>query len=334
MTFDRMRNRLVRTLSLTALAVLFLGVANPAQGTGTIPPGTIYYNQLHVNYMSMNGDGSGKKFAPISFPSYQRHAGSRWSLGGKYVDGPLDPNGNPPWELFAANESQQDYRLTNDPTIHWYYWDPPTWSKDDSFVSFSGLKNTAAGVVGGLFVMNIDWSTGVPVARPPSLILPVDVAISPSWWAWSEPNLHKHDWSPTASSVVYETYDATGAVQLNVATFAGGVGTTRSLTSGQSPAWSMDGNRIAFDRGEIWTIKPDGTAALRITQASTNKTQRESQSGPTWSPDGAFLAYTDTVTQVKNSTNSYAIWRIPAGGGTAVNLTSGFANCLAPMWRL
>ena len=38
----------------------------------------------------------------------------------------------------------------------------PAWARDDSFVSFGGLKNTQAGVLGGLFVMTVDWSSGSP----------------------------------------------------------------------------------------------------------------------------------------------------------------------------
>jgi hypothetical protein len=338
MSFDRLRKRILIGLSLTVLACLLGGaeaLLQESSGGGvSVPPapGTIYFYRLNGDWMSMNGDGSGKKVVPIAVPSYQRHSSSRWSLEGEYVDGPLDPNGNPPFELFASNESGRAYQLTGDPDVVWTWGVSPTWGKNDSFVSFTGVKNSSTGVVGGLFVVNIDWSSGVPVAGLPTLVLPVPTELS-TWWGWSQPNLYEHDWSPTGSNVVYTSLDTTGAAQLNVASFSGGVATTRGLTNGGNPAWSPDGSRIALDRGEIWTIKPDGTTAVRLTQSSISKTQQLRQVGPTWSPDGTYLAFTQVLTKLSTSSTSDSILRIPAVGGSTINLTSDISNACAPKWR-
>jgi WD40-like Beta Propeller Repeat len=338
MSFDRLRMRITIGMYLTVLTCLIGGaeslVRKTSGGTVTVPPapGTIYFYRFTGDWMSMNGDGSGKKVVPISIPSYQRHSGSRWSLGGEYVDGPLDPDGNPPFELFASNESGHVYQLTSDPDIVWTWGVPPTWGKNDSFISFAGVKNTAAGVIGGLFVVEIAWTSGVPVAGPPTLVLPSPIALS-TWWGWSQPNLYEHDWSPTGGSVVFTTYDATGAAQLNVASFSGAGAATSHLTSGGNSAWSPDGGRIAFDRGEIWTIKPDGTGAVCLTQSSISKTQQTSQVGPTWSPDGVYLAFTQVLTTLRTSNSSDSVLRIPSGGGSSINLTSGIGNCSSPQWR-
>jgi hypothetical protein len=52
-------------------------------------------------------------------------------------------------------------------------------------------------------------------------------------------------------------------------------------------SWSPDGTRIAYGDGRhIWTIKPDGTDAQRITQDPTNPDCFSTYGAPIWSPDG------------------------------------------------
>ena len=329
MHFTQRRNVLLTGLCLLTLGGLFCGTA-----TAAVPPGTIYFSRYNGDYMSMNGDGTGKKVVPVSIPSYQQHAGSRWSLGGGYIDGPLDPNGNPPWELFASNASGRQIQLTGDPDTVWNSSVAPSWGKNDSFVSFAGVRNTATGVIGGLFVVAIDWSSGIPIAGAPVLVLPTSVTAG-SWWGWSVPNLYKHDWSPTGTEVVYEAQNLAGIQQLYVASFSPLGVVTRELTVGSSasPTWSLDGSRIAFHRGEIWTIKPDGTGSLKLTLYSLTKTEERRQSDPTWSPDGAYLAFTDVVTKRSSGASTVSVRRIPASGGSIINLTSGLGNSAAAHWR-
>jgi TolB protein len=57
----------------------------------------------------------------------------------------------------------------------------------------------------------------------------------------------------------------------------------RALAVGQAPAWSRDGERIAFERdGEIFVIGVDGSGERRLGSGHS----------PAWSPDGLFLAFT------------------------------------------
>jgi hypothetical protein len=59
------------------------------------------------------------------------------------------------------------------------------------------------------------------------------------------------------------------------------------LGRGANPSYSPSGNRIAFDdlNGDIWTMRADGTDRHRVTATAAF------ESWPTWSPDGAKLAF-------------------------------------------
>lgn len=83
-----------------------------------------------------------------------------------------------------------------------------------------------------------------------------------------------------------------------------GEGDPVQITSGDyddsSPAWSPDGNRVAFTssrdgdpdsnrNSDIWTVSTDRNAkAFPLTQVTTSK---GSDRSPSWSPDGKALAY-------------------------------------------
>jgi hypothetical protein len=345
-----MCDRAGRNLCVTALCLITLGAlfyrestaAKPGSGGGGISPapGTIYFVRHNFGPMQMNGDGSGKTTAPYfgwpNSPSSETHTGSRWFLAEDYDwDGLLDPWGNPPLELFA-DKSGVRVQLTGDPNVRrTYEWGTPTWAKDDSFVSFPAVMNTDSGVVGGLWVVPIDWSTSAPVAGPPILVVETEVYEDPEWWGWSVTYIdYRHDWSPGGDQVAFETWTADiSALQLLVATISP-TGVSINPLVGRNAAWSPDGSRIAVERvGDgIWTINPDGSGAVRLTQTTTTNKEQRRQGSPTWSPDGAFLAFTESVAK-NNGTTSYSVLRIGSGGGAAVNLTSDVGSAYGPRWR-
>jgi len=84
--------------------------------------------------------------------------------------------------------------------------------------------------------------------------------------------------------------------QIYIVAAAGGTpgGTPRQLTKGtgsaSQPRWSPDGKRIAYiTGGQIWTMKPDGSDTIKITEISSGA------GGPVWSPDGKWLLFNSDV---------------------------------------
>ena len=121
------------------------------------------------------------------------------------------------------------------------------------------------------------------------------------------------------------------------------------LTSGKHddvlPAWSPDGNEIAFvtkrgddaDRSENWDVwligaQPDAKER-QLTTSPEADAQPYWESAPAWSPDGKTIAYIHggDPKKIEYAVHSLAI--IPASGGEAKVLTQDLdRNVLQPHW--
>ena len=81
-------------------------------------------------------------------------------------------------------------------------------------------------------------------------------------------------------------------------------------------SWSLDGQRIAYisnasGRLNLWVMQADGSGARQL--LSSNDRQAE----PVWSVDGTQIVYT----QDTGGDEMYALYAVPADGGTPKDLT-------------
>lgn len=98
-----------------------------------------------------------------------------------------------------------------------------------------------------------------------------------------------------------------------------------------SPAWSPNGARIAFTRGQgehsgqIWLVRADGTGARAVTRS-----EGEIDSVPSWSPDGRWIAFQRYVA-CHDGTCRDAVYVIhPNGTGVRRVVVDGASPAWAP----
>lgn len=101
--------------------------------------------------------------------------------------------------------------------------------------------------------------------------------------------------------------------------------TADQASSDEDPAWSPDGNRIAFtsDRSgnpEIYVADADGSNVLRL----TNNPAADYQ--PTWSPDGARIAF------VSERSGNADLFAVDLDGTNPVRLTTSASRDVNPAW--
>ena len=95
-----------------------------------------------------------------------------------------------------------------------------------------------------------------------------------------------------------------------------------STTTPRRPAWSPDGNELAFGlHGSIWRIGLGENIAYELTDNETY------DSSPAWSPDGRWIVYT---AETDNRTIDLMVLDVETGASTP--LTSGDHLYLDPAW--
>lgn len=98
------------------------------------------------------------------------------------------------------------------------------------------------------------------------------------------------DWSPDGEKVAFTRY---GGETPQIFVMDKDGQNTRRVTEGREPRWSPDGNRLMFLRQQkprtdsftIWKINVDGSALIKITDASSMLSEAS------WLPDGNGIAY-------------------------------------------
>jgi Tol biopolymer transport system component len=165
----------------------------------------------------------------------------------------------------------------------------PAWSPSGDRIAFISYTGKDSGG-GDLFVMDADGSSVRLVTRTKH-INERDVA-----------------WSPDGSRLAFEAYYLRGGYRIGITDVRTGA-TSRISGSGSAyallsqavePAWSPDGNWIAFegagepgiDIGRIWLMHPDGTDAHVLVGVMGVPPD---DSSPKWSPDGRQIAYCQSI---------------------------------------
>jgi Tol biopolymer transport system component len=155
-------------------------------------------------------------------------------------------------------------------------------------------------------------------------------------------------WSPDGTRLAFEyrvigtsgpcepeQFLCSSLVVMDVAT-----GETETLVtqtgSPTSPSWSPDGTRVAFtkmdrERGSaIWVVDEDGTHVKRLTRSDRTAFGWSGDFDPTWSPDGARIAFT---TSRSMGTHSWSIWTVETSRGQRVTkLMATDQNDFQPDW--
>jgi Tol biopolymer transport system component len=103
------------------------------------------------------------------------------------------------------------------------------------------------------------------------------------------------------------------------------VAVPKSSHSDNSPAFSPDGERIAFvsnhaDNEEIWVSRPDGARAVQLTSLRAHTTE------PRWSPDGRHIAFSSSAP------GNAAIYVVESDGGVPRLLNAEPNGSFTPSW--
>lgn len=104
--------------------------------------------------------------------------------------------------------------------------------------------------------------------------------------------------------------------------------TKGNTTGAQKPAWSPDGQKIAF---EMWSVKDGvqdkcmGIYTIDISGGKPQKLVAGDAKEPCWSSDGQYVIYALAGKDGKRD-----IWRVNADGTGAINLTKGKGDSSSP----
>ncbi|HLK59086.1 MAG TPA: hypothetical protein VKU00_21170 [Chthonomonadaceae bacterium] len=180
-------------------------------------------------------------------------------------------------EIYVMNaDGSNQTRLTNNPaTDH-----VPVWSPDGSKIAFISNRDGNDEI----YVMNADGS------KPTRLTYP-DTGGKPTF-PWNPV------WSPDGSKIAFERFldgNSVGLYNGNLEIYvmnADGSNLTRlthSSATDESPTWSPDGSKIAFNRfysghSGIYVMNADGSNQKQLTD-------NPQDNSPAWSPDGSKIAF-------------------------------------------
>lgn len=317
--------------------------------TAPPPPGLVYFRsntpEGSRDLYSTLGDGSQKTLIFQEFfddvlnsyacPSQLPHNGARWFLKFFQIGTETYPDGAPRTEVFAVSDAGGLVQLSDDPSLQPVLRDHDAqWAVGDSGVSWLarrwGLDGGGSPTIAEMGIYYVLLDAEVSAGPAPAAPARVPIGAYPSHdGLW--PDDCGFGWSPDGMYVAFGGYGP-GLQGLFKADVATGTVTQLSGTLGMNPRWSPDGAQIAFWHGEgIELILADGTGQARLVQDSLTVTYRTSNRLPWWSPDSSHLVFIQMNQHMKKGSAYSEIFRIPSGGGEAVNLTADTRDWVCPM---
>jgi hypothetical protein len=283
----------------------------------SIEPGVVFYAQN--GYLKVaNSDGSGIQnlFAVVDWSEFPRpsdlsHSGSYWFLTVRN-----DGSDN---TLVAIDESGTQVRLDTGSTVYVVtssdVWNQ-RWLVGDSKVAFIGGvpdQSTPPNYTIGLYLMDIDWSSGQPQA-----------AGAPQVIAWTLPIFSPG--SPSYNGCAFSADGSTIYFSLGRDLFKADAATGNPVLMipqfGAGPELSADGSKlVGFYSGyPVQTAGTDGTGLTAVVSASGVPLMGACDCGiyAFWSPTGQSIVFTHYVWLNKRLTSMSEQVTIVSASGTVL----------------
>jgi Tol biopolymer transport system component len=233
----------------------------------------------------------------------------RWSPDGSRIAFAANPKGN--YDIFFMNADGSGITpIVNSPADEV----EPAWFPDGNAIAYTIEKK---GLLSGEAVlMRADLRTGVRDRLIPGFERTHGIS----------------DISPTAPLVAF-----TGKRLLGWDVFLHDLNKGESIAltdGGQScrPRFSKDGTKIAYvssradGKGDIWTMNPDGSDNVRLTERDAT-----SDYFPSWSPDGKYIVFC-TSTEHSPKRGIWTLFVVKTATKTVAPLLKGPERALFPDW--
>lgn len=188
------------------------------------------------------------------------------------------------------------------------------WSPDGNQIAYTTSDDSGSQ---GVYMVDLEGTSPFRVTEPRGNVF------SPTW---SPGGQLAFAWSPVANTEIYvfspqlvETLDSHTPIPSPTRI-------TDSYYTDTAPAWSPDGEWIAFisDRAgtsDVYIMRPNGDELLALTDTSDLDTN------PTWSPDSNRLAF------VSNRDGARTIYMMQADGSNVQRLLDAVSEDSRPAWR-